>query len=359
MTPRVEAIISLDAITHNFNVIRSHVKADTQIMPMVKANAYGHGLIEVAHHLQEADAFGVATLVEAMRLRDAGIKKNIFVMCGFRSSDEIPLFAEFNLTAVMHHLDQLNWLIQSPPATPISLWLKVDTGMHRLGIAVEDFEAVYESLSQLTSVKQPFGIMSHFANADADPDFTRQQLEQFQRLTAGITNPKSIANSAGIVAFHEAQYQLVRPGIMLYGVSPFADKTGAQLGLKPAMELWSRLVSYKKVRQGEPVGYGCTWRSKRDTIIGIVTVGYGDGYPRHACNRTPVLVNEQPAAVVGRVSMDLMAVDLSTVKRPAIGDKVLLWGEQLPVEHIATAADTIAYELFCQLTERVQRSLVV
>ena len=358
MIPRVEATIDLNAISHNFNVIKSLVPGHTQVMPMVKANAYGHGLIDVATQLKEADAFGVATLPEAFRLRDAGIKQTIFVMCGFRHPDELPLFVELGLTAVVHHCDQVRWLVESKLNAPLSIWLKIDTGMHRLGISPDEFSSAYKALQGSANVKQPFGLMTHLANADADETFTNAQLALFASLTVDVDNPKSVANSAGILAFKEAHHQLVRPGIMLYGVSPFIDKTGADFGLKPAMKLTSGLVSYKSIKSGDYIGYGCNWRADRDMCVGIVTAGYGDGYPRHAHNGTPVRINDALAPVVGRVSMDLLAIDLSAVAHPRIGEEVILWGEELPAEHVAIAADTIAYELFCQLTERVSRSVV-
>ena len=338
--------------------MQSLISKDTQVMPMIKANAYGHGLIDVARCLPEADAFGVATLGEAIQLRKAGIKQPICVMCGFCHPAELSLFAELQLTAVIHHPDQVCWLVTAKLSSPLSIWLKIDTGMHRLGINPEEFHSTYKVLQNSANVKQPFGVMTHLANADADKAFTQLQLELFNSLTATIDAPKSVANSATIFAFNEAHYQRVRPGIMLYGVSPFTDKTGAELGLKPAMKLTSRLVSYKTVKAGDFVGYGSTWCADRDAYVGIVSVGYGDGYPRHAQNGTPVQIKDTLVGVVGRVSMDLLAIDISEVSQPHIGDEVILWGGSLPIEHVAIAADTIAYELFCQLTERVNRSVV-
>jgi alanine racemase len=359
MRPRVEATIDLNALSHNYNVIKNLVSKDTQIMPMVKANAYGHGLIEVAQHLQEADAFGVATLPEAFKLRDSGIKQDLFVMCGFRNADELSLFSELDLTAVVHHPDQVDWLLQASLEKPISVWLKVDTGMHRLGVSPEDFPSIVDKLNQSSNICHPFGIMTHLANADADKEFTQHQVDLFDKLTKDLDQPKSVANSAGILAFKAAHHQLVRPGIMLYGVSPFADKTGADLGLKPAMRFTSNLVAHKQVKKGEYIGYGCTWQADRDLVVGIVTVGYGDGYPRHAQNGTPVMVDNRVCPLVGRVSMDLLAIDISAVPNPTIGQSVVLWGEELPAEMVATSSDTIAYELFCQLTERVMKHVKI
>lgn len=358
MRPRIEATVDLNALSHNYQVIQSLVPTGTRIMPMIKANAYGHGLAEVAQRLRDADAFGVATLPEAFRLRDLGIRQDVFVMCGFRDPDELGLFSELNLTAVVHHPQQIAWLQHAKLKKPLSVWLKVDTGMHRLGVSAECFDESVDVLKSLSTVQQPFGIMTHFANADGDADFTQQQVTLFDRLTAGLDHPKSVANSAGILAYPSTHHQLVRPGIMLYGVSPFADKMGHDFGLKPVMTLTSRVVAHKSVTKGGYVGYGCTWKADRDMTVGIVTAGYGDGYPRHASNGTPVLVDGQLCSLVGRVSMDLLAIDMSAVAKPAIGQNVQLWGDALPAETIAAASGTIAYELFCQLTERVVKHLV-
>ncbi|PHQ81088.1 MAG: alanine racemase [Coxiella sp. (in: Bacteria)] len=358
MTPRVEMSVDLNALSYNFSVIRDLVGPDVAIMPMVKANAYGHGLADVAQQLTKADAFGVATLPEAICLRKGGIKQAIFVMCGFREPQELELFSELQLTAVIHHKDQIDWLLQAPLENPIAVWLKLDTGMHRLGVSIEQFEQAYQCLNASSKVSQPIGLMTHLANADADTAFTQQQLAIFDRYTGHVNNPKSVANSAGIINFKASHHQLVRPGLMLYGVSPFADKTGKELGLKQAMTLSSRLVSYKHIKKGAEVGYGCNWCADKDLVLGIVTAGYGDGYPRHAKNGTPVLIAGIECPIVGHVSMDMLAVDVSAVKQPYIGQHVILWGSDLPIERIALSADTIAYELFCQLTGRVTKKLM-
>lgn len=357
MIPRVKATIDLNALSHNFNVIKNLIDPDTQIMAMVKANAYGHGLIDVARHLADANAFGVATLPEAIKLRNAGILQNIFVLCGFRTIDELELFSGYGLTAVVHHVDQIKWLSSVKLNNPISVWLKVDTGMHRLGVSPEEFPEAVKQLKTQVNVKQPFGMMTHLASADADKDFTNRQLNLFEALTQNFDNPKSIANSAGILAFKSAHQHLVRPGIILYGVSPFADKTGRDLGLKPVMTFSSSLVAYKKVKRGEYVGYGCAWRAPQDLMVGVVTAGYGDGYPRHMQPGAYVLMKGKPCLIIGHISMDLLAIDITQVSSPAIGDRIILWGEELPAEQVAKTSGTIAYELFCQLTERVAKEV--
>lgn len=349
------ASIDLDALAHNFDIIRQKVPSNTQIMPMVKANAYGHGVLGVVSRLKDADQFGVATLAEALQLRDAGITKPITVMRGFCNSDEVQAFSQHNLTAVIHHAQQLEWLNQQSLPQPLNAWLKIDTGMHRLGFLPEQFLQAYMSLKTSPNIKQPFGLMTHLATADSDAVFVAQQLSAFEKLTKGLNNPTGIGNSAAILAHHKAHFDLVRPGIMLYGVSPFADRPASAFGLKPVMTLSSHIISTKQVSAGEPVGYGCTWTASQDTPIAIIGIGYGDGYPRHARHGTPVLVNNVVCPLVGRVSMDMIAVDISAVPDARVNDRVVLWGEGLPIEQIASVAGTIAYELFCSVTDRVER----
>lgn len=236
------------------------------------------------------------------------------------------------------------------------MWLKVDTGMHRLGVLPEEFEPAYARLSASRNIKQPFGIMTHLATADSDAVVAQQQIDLFSALTQNLNNPTSIGNSAVIFGHNKISSQLVRPGIVLYGVSPFADRTAESLGLKPVMTLTSRVITTKKIKSGERVGYGATWQAQQDSLIGIVGVGYGDGYPRHAPTGTPVLINGEICPLVGRVSMDMLAVDLSSAPATQTGDRVILWGEGLPVEQVAQSSQTIAYELFCQLGARVERT---
>lgn len=355
MIPRVEALIDLDALLHNFSVIRSLVGSAVSIMPMIKANAYGHGLINIASHLGEATSFGVACLGEATILRQLGTKKPIMVMSGFCDVHELSVFSELKLTAVIHHLDQIRQLETSKNREPIEIWLKLDTGMHRLGLNPTTFKSAYQRLLNCDQVQKPFGLMTHLASADGDEEFTRQQILLFNELTNGLDNPKSVTNSAGIFGFKEAYHELVRPGIMLYGISPFEGKTGPDLGLKPVMTLRSRLLACKPIKRGAKVGYGSTFEADRDLVMGIVAIGYGDGYPRHIKSGTSVLIQGVECPIIGRVSMDMMAIDLTGVENPYMGDPVILWGPDLPVERIAKAAGTIAYELCCQLTGRVNR----
>ena len=357
--PRVEAVIDLQALVSNFSFIQNLVGRRVRIMPMIKANAYGHGLLEVAMQLPNANAFGVAALLEAVSLREAGITQPLYVMCGFCHADEIALFVEHDLTAIIHHPDQIVWLEKTTLKRPLNIWLKLDTGMHRLGVSIAEFTDCYQRLLKSDNVAKPFGVMSHLACAGSDERVTRQQLDYFTKATLYHTGFKSLANSAATLRYPNMYFDLVRPGIMLYGVSPFVGQTGEQLSLTPVMTLKSHLLSYKSLCRGERVGYDLTWRAEHDMSIGIVAAGYGDGYPWHAQPGTPVLIGGQKCPLVGRVSMDMLAVDLSMVKRAQIGDEVILWGSGLPIEGIASSSKTISYELLCKLTRRVQRHVFV
>ena len=355
MIERAWLSLDLAALSHNYIQIKNLVADDVAIVPMVKANGYGHGAVLVAKQLQEADGFGVAALDEAIELRQAGISQPIYVLSGYSEADAINLFVEHDLIAIIHCIEQITWLEQADISQSITVWLKLDTGMHRLGVSADEFDDCLQRLENCNYVNKPVGIMSHFADADADEIVTQQQVDLFEQLTQGLDNPKSLANSAGIYNFKHSHQDVVRPGIMLYGVSPFADKTATELGLKPVMTLSSKLIAIKKIKAGEHVGYGRTWTADKDSVIGIVAIGYGDGYPRHISNGTPVLINNKICPTVGCVSMDMLAVDLSELETAAINDKVILWGDGLPVEQIAQSAETIAYELFCQLTMRIKR----
>lgn len=359
MIPRVLASVDLSAIAHNFQYIRQKVGPSAKIMPMVKANAYGHGLIDVTHALPEADAFGVATINEAIRLRKSGITQAIFVMCGFRHPSEIQEFDDFQLTAVIHHPDQVTWLEQAAVQQPFSAWMKMDTGMHRLGMTPDEFAFCYKRLLRCPSIKTPVGVMTHMASADYDQDFTREQLTIFHQLVDDYGIPLSVCNSAGVLNLGNVPYHLSRPGIMLYGVTPIAAQTGQSIGLKPAMTLTSYIISYRTVMSGESIGYGRAWVAPENTPVGIVTAGYGDGYPRHAISGTPVIIHGRRCPIVGRISMDMLAVDLRPVSgKVQIGDEVILWGAGLAVEEVASFADTIPYEVLCQLTDRVTRQVI-
>ena len=353
MQPAATATIDLAALRHNLARVRAAAPG-CRVAAAIKANGYGHGAVRVARALAAADAFAVARCEEAVALRIAGIGKPILLLEGFLEPDEIELCRHYGLQAALHHESQLQMLEQARPGQPLTIWLKVDSGMHRLGFAPEHVKKVIERLAACRNAAPQPRIMSHLARADErEHPATRQQLAVFTAVTQGWAGARSLANSAGILGWPETHFDWVRPGIMLYGSTPFTCGTGAEQGLRPVMTLTSRLIAIQQYPAGEAVGYGGSWRCPRDSQMGVVAIGYGDGYPRHAPSGTPVLVNGQRAALAGRVSMDLLTVDLSDVPHAQVGDPVLLWGAALPAEEIARYAGTIPYELFCQITPRV------
>ncbi|TDY02378.1 alanine racemase [Thiohalophilus thiocyanatoxydans] len=351
MTRATRATLNLRALQHNLTVARRHA-SDSRLMAIIKANGYGHGMIEVAQALDDADAFGVATLDEAIALREAGIPQSIVLLEGFVREDDLRLIDGFQLQPVIHHPDQIAILEQaSGPA--LDVWLKVDTGMHRLGVAPAEVAATLSRLLGCPRVAR-VRLMTHLANADDhEDDFTLEQIRRFETLDDLSVTARSIANSAGILGWPQAASDWARPGIMLYGVSPFNNSVGEQHDLRPVMTLRSQLIAVNRHQAGEPIGYGGSWRCPEDMPIGVAAIGYGDGYPRHVPSGTPVLINGKRVPIVGRVSMDMLCVDLRNCPKAAIGDEVILWGEGLPVEEIAEAAGTIGYELLCKVTARV------
>lgn len=354
MSGSVCAHIDLLALRHNLERVRL-IAGSRPIIAMVKADAYGHGMVRIAHALPAVDALGVATVEEGVTLREAQITQPIIVMSRFDHSEQVPLCLRYHLSVVIHQPYQIDILERAHLPEPITVWLKLETGMHRLGLSPEQFRDAWQRLQRLAWVKKPVGLMTHLACADIpNHPLTAEQLRLFQQLTADFPGPKSVANSAVILSRPEALYDWVRPGIMLYGASPFNGQTGEQLGLRPVMTLTSHLNAVCMAKRGDWVGYGATQQCPEDMPLGIVAIGYGDGYPRHACNGAPVLVNGTVCPLLGRVSMDMIAVDLRAAPSAQVGDSVTLWGQGLPVEQIATCAETISYELFCHVTKRVE-----
>jgi len=349
----VVAHIDLDALQHNLKKVREYAPK-TNVLAMIKANGYGHGLLTVASALDEADALGVARMHEAVQLRKAGVKTPIVLMEGFIDAEELPLLAEYDLGTVIHSEYQLKFLEEADSFHYPYVWIKVNTGMNRLGFPAETLSDVYQRLQNIKGIQQIKGVMTHFASADEiDNPATSEQIYLFDEITKDMPIEKSLANSAGIIAWTGAQADWVRPGIMLYGVSPFADKTGEQLGLKPAMTLKSQIIAMNHCKKGDKVGYNGIYQCDEDMPVGVVAIGYGDGYPRYLREKTPVLVNGIETEVIGRVSMDMITVDLRPIKNTAIGDPVILWGKGLPVECIAQAAHTSPYELLTGVTSRI------
>lgn len=353
MSRRPIAQINIDALHHNFQHLQ-RIAPQSKILAVLKANAYGHGLLAVAEQLKVAGAFGVARIDEALLLRAGGVVKPIVLLEGFFHADELPQIVASNLQVVVHHLSQVDALLAAELEAPVHVWLKIDSGMHRLGIYPEQFSDVYRRLMASPNVLKPLRLMTHFACAD-EPDnpATSNQLVLFNRLIQGCEGELSIANSAGILAWPQSHGDWIRPGLALYGVSPMVDGRSSLHGLRPVMTFSSSVIAVRQVKKGDKVGYGASWTAPHDTQLAVVAIGYGDGYPRNAPSGTPVLINGKRYPIVGRVSMDMTTVDIGS-ENVQIGDQVVLWGETLAVEEIAALVQTIPYELLCNITSRVQ-----
>lgn len=352
MYRKTEAHINLDAIRSNFALACS-LAPQSKSIAVIKANAYGHGMLRVAEALQDvAPAFAVATIDEALELRKAGISNDLLVLQGVMTSAACRVAASNRLTLVVHAAEQVDGLVEAGVAVPA--WLKIDTGMHRLGLAPGDFAGARKRL--LAAGIDVQVACTHFACADElEADATHQQLASFNAVTSDLDLPRSIANSAGILAWPESHAEWNRPGYMLYGSSPFAVDVETARALQPAMTLRSEIIAIRAVPKGESVGYGARWTADRPSIIGTVAIGYADGYPRHAKNGTPTLVNGKPAPLAGTVSMDAITVDLTDHATARVGDSVELWGPGIPVNAVAAAAGTIGYQLLTGVSSRVPR----
>lgn len=352
------AVIDLSALVNNFNIIKS-LAPTSKVLAVLKANGYGHGLERIAKALPQADAFGVARIDEALALRADGITQPIVLLEGVFSVEDLPILVANNLQTIVHNKEQLNAITGATLDKPLKVWLKIDTGMHRLGINPEEFNFYYHALSTCINVQQPLILMSHLGCADdKNNKATVHQLALFEKLTHGLLEERSMANSAGVYAWPAAHYQWIRPGLILYGVSPMLNSDIKPFNISPVMTLQSSLIAIRQLEKGESVGYGGAWTSTKATTIGVVAIGYGDGYPRHAANGTPVLINGRKVPLIGRVSMDMITVDLGDSSQDNIGDLVTLWGQGLPVEVIAEYATTIPYELLCNITRRVQMTVI-
>lgn len=359
MTPLVSATVDLGALRHNLSVVRQWAPK-SRVMAVIKANAYGHGLVAVARALESADAFAVARVDEGLTLRNAGIATPTVLLEGVfdRAQLEAAAVADFEL--VVHAPEQIELLRMLPPGASFKVWLKLDSGMNRLGFKGAAFGAAHQALSALRSVRAPVNLFTHLASAD-EPELstTADQLARFAEATHTLAGERSIANSAGMLSFAEAQADWVRPGLLLYGVSPIGGAIGADYGLRAAMTLHSHVIAVKNLVPGENVGYGGNWTALRPTRLAIAAAGYGDGYPRNLGGGTPVLINGERAGLAGRVSMDMIGIDATDLEHaPKLGDPVVLWGGGLPVEEIAVWADTIPYELLCGISQRVAVNLL-
>lgn len=352
MTRLARATVDLGALRHNLAMAR-HSAPSTRVVAVLKANGYGHGLLQVAAALAQADAFAVSCIEEASRLRAAGYRHRIILLAGYFEPAELPLFAQYALDPVIHAEWQLPPLERSTLQRPLDVWLKVDTGMHRLGFSPGRVREVYRRLRAMPAVAS-IRFMTHLARADDRRDPTTQvQLEAFAAACQGLPGERSIANSAATLAWPQSHADWVRPGIMLYGCSPFKDGLDCPI-LQPAQTLEARLMAVNHYRPGDRIGYGGIYACPEAMPVGIVSIGYGDGYPRHAPSGTPLLLAGREVALVGRVSMDMLCVDLRSVPNARVGDLVVLWGEDLPAGRVAEHCGTIAYELLCKITSRVQ-----
>ena len=346
----IRAAISQGALEHNLLVAKAYA-AGAKIWAVIKANAYGHGLERAARGLELADGFAVLDFQEAERLRLAGVAKPILMLEGFFKPADIALIHRYGLTPVIHNPEQVEMLRLTALPGEIDVYVKVNSGMNRLGFTVDNLRAAYHAIRMHAQVRQ-VTLMTHFADADGASGVAGQ-LEWFRDLTKDYEAPRSLANSAALIRFPETRGDWVRPGIMLYGCSPFADRSAESLELKPAMTLTSEIIATQHLQPGERIGYGFGYEAVGEMTIGVIACGYADGYPRHAPIGTPVLVNGSRTRIVGRVSMDMICVDISDIPEAYIGTPVTLWGEGLSADEVAAAAGTLSYELLCALAARV------
>jgi len=358
----IEARIDLAALRHNYLLAQRRARVGNpaaQAWAVIKANAYGHGLLRSAGALADlADGFALLDLADAVSLREAGIRQPILLLEGFFEPADLEICAQYRLTVVVHRLEQLLMLGRAVLPAALPIYLKLNTGMNRLGLSDDELPAAWREIGRASTIG-PVTLMSHFAEADGTERerCIDWQLQRFARMIEGCAVaaglPVSLANSAAILRYARTAGAWVRPGIMLYGGSPFADESAAQLGLAPVMTLRSRIIAVQHVEAGERVGYGGTFVARQPTRVGIVACGYADGYPRHAGTGTPILVAGERTQTLGRVSMDMLACDLSQLPTVGVDAPVVLWGEGMPADEVAAAAGTISYELFCALARRV------
>ncbi len=346
----IRARIDSAALRHNLGAARLRAPR-SRICAVVKANAYGHGLARAARAFAAAEGLALIELEAALELRRAGERRPMLLLQGFFSPEELEPIAAHGLTTVVHNPEQLAMLEEARLPGRIAVVAKLNTGMNRLGFPVEDLSGVLDRLRNCPGVGA-VALMTHFADADGKRG-VRWQLERFEAATTGVDLPRSLANSAALLRYPESHKDWVRPGIMLYGCSPFPDESAEALGLKPAMTLASELIAVRDLRPGDSVGYGGTYTASGPMRIGIVACGYADGYPRHAPTGTPILVCGRRTRTLGRVAMDVLFADLTGIPEAAVGSPATLWGEGLSADEVAASAGTVSYELLCALTPRV------
>ncbi|WP_068718681.1 alanine racemase [Vibrio tritonius] len=353
-----QAVIDLTALQKNYDHLKNRLE-NQKLIAVVKGDAYGHNSVEVAKALPQADMFAVSRIEEAVELREAGISQPILLLEGCFCKEDLETAAELELHTAIHCQETLRDLEDAQLTKPISVWLKVDTGMHRIGVQPHEVSDYVSKIERTGKIAGNVGFMSHFSCADdLDSPATLQQIALFKKATSQYAGPKSLANSAGILFWHDAYFEVCRGGIAIYGVSPCEGKTGRQHGLQPVMTLKSKLIAVRQHQANQPVGYSQTWTAQHDTIIGVIALGYGDGFPRTAPQGTPVYVNGRIVPISGRVSMDMITVDLGPNAQDKVGDDVEFWGNNLPVETVAAHIGTIPYELMIKLTKRVNKRFI-
>ena len=353
MSRPIQARVSFSALRHNYGVAKRAAHR-AKVFAVVKASAYGHGVERVGRALPQADGFATLEIDGAMALRERGVTAPIVLLEGFFEPSDLRAISSAGLATVVHHEEQLRILEAEKPDRLLDVWLKVNTGMNRLGFPLDQVRAVLERLKH-SGTTRSITLMTHFANADG-PEGVEDAMKRFDAATQGIQLPRSLANSAAIFAHPDAQADIARLGIGLYGATPFADRNAQSLGLKPAMTLESKLIAIQEMRMGDAVGYGGEYRAGAAMRVGVVACGYADGYPRHAPSGTPILVAGARTRTVGRVSMDMITVDLTPVPSAVVGSPDVLWGEGMAVDEVALAARTVGYELLCAVAPRVPMS---
>ena len=352
---RTVAHVDLEALQHNLACVKK-MAPRSWILALVKGDAYGHGIVEVAEAIKsQADALGVASVQEALELYSNSIDARIVILGGFLDGRELRTIADCGFEAVVHNQEQLDVLENTKIKKPIVVWLKIDTGMHRLGLQPREVLKANKRLLKNNQVQKPLYFLTHFSDSEVlAKKKTLKQISLFKETVDDLKGEKALANSAAIFNWPQAHASWVRPGIFLYGISSLNNLSAQALGLKPVLTLTSKIVAIKKIKKGEAIGYGSTWKCPKDTRVGVVATGYADGYPWHIKSKTPVLIGKRLCPIVGRISMDYLSVDLTKLPKTKVGDQVILWGRGLPIETIARQAGTSPYELNCQLTKRVK-----
>lgn len=357
MARHTQVTISPSAITHNLERVREWAP-NAKVMAVVKADAYGHRLDLCTPALAGADLLAVATLEEARAIRRLGVTQSIVLLEGVAHASDLPVVEELDLELTVHHRAQLEALEAHGHSPARRIWIKVNSGMNRLGIRPNEASEFFERLSALGGV-EAIAWLSHFAASESDPAGTETQMRIFDQAVNGLGGEHCLANSAAIINAPNSHRDWVRAGVVLYGISPLPGVSAQTLGLRPAMRLEAELISVYPIAAGESVGYGGRFVAQKPMVLGVASIGYGDGYPRAMRDGAPVLVDGQRCQLIGRVSMDMITLDVSALKAPKIGDVVTLWGGDLPLEELAPWADTIPYELACRITRRVRYNIAL